>query len=193
MRLLPLHGGGIAAVDDADFAVVFQHRWTLHQNSPSRTRATRYAVARVNGRRVYLHLFLWALWGREPVPVVEHKDGDGLHCTDVNLRPASVEENNRNRGLIRSNTSGYKGVNWDKGKQQWRAKIQVSGTRLHLGYFADPIEAARAYDQAALQHHGEFAVLNLKGESNDPCRDHLPGGDRAGRAREGHEVVAAVG
>ncbi len=164
MRFLALYGGGVATVDDEDFDAVSQYRWMLHKNSPSRTRATRYVVARIDGRRVYLHLFLWALWGRERVPIVDHHDGDGTHCTRLNLRPARVIDNNRNRGLIRSNTSGYKGVNWDKQAGRWRAKIAVDGTRLHLGFFADPIEAARAYDQAALQHHGAFAVLNLKGE-----------------------------
>ena len=162
MRLLPLHGGGVAGIDDQDFEIVSSFRWTLHKNSPSRTRTTRYVVARINGRRVYLHLFLWALWGREPVPIVDHHDGDGLHCTRLNLRSARVIDNNRNRGIIRSNTSGYKGVNWDKQRELWRAKIAVDGTRLHLGYFVDPVAAARAYDAAAKQHHGEFAVLNLE-------------------------------
>ena len=162
MRLLPLHGGGVAGVDDADFEIVSTFRWTIHQNSPSRTRTTRYAIAHINGRRVYLHLFLWRLWGREPVPVVDHEYGDGLHCTRLNLRAARVIDNNRNRGIIRSNTSGYKGVHWDELRGQWRARIATDAGRLHLGYFDDAVEAARAYDRAAQEHHGAFAVLNLQ-------------------------------
>jgi len=162
VRLLPLHGGGVAGVDDDDFEIVSTFRWTLHQNSPSRTRTTRYAIAHINGRRVYLHLFLWRLWGREPVPVVDHEDGDGLHCTRLNLRAARVIDNNRNRGIIRSNTSGYKGVHWDELRGQWRARIATDARRLHLGYFDDAVEAARAYDRAAQEHHGAFAVLNLQ-------------------------------
>lgn len=188
MKLLPLYGGGVAGVDDEDFAAVSQHRWTLHQNSPSRTRTTRYAVTRINGRLVYLHLFLWRLWGRAPVPVVDHRDGDGLHCTDLNLRPARVIDNNRNRGLIRSNTSGFKGVHWDKRRQSWRAKISVAGTRLHVGYFATPVAAAHAYDTAAQLHHGEFAVFNLKGTVDDSSGDSHADRSRDRRSDQGHQV-----
>ena len=161
MRLLRLHGGGVAAVDDEDFEAVSQYRWRLYQPSAARTRTSRYAVACIGRRNVYLHLWLWKRWGRHKVPVVEHENTDGLDCTRDNLRNATVEQNNRNRGLMRSNTTGLKGVTWHIRHQKWHAKISVSKRRLHLGYFKNPQEAARAYNEAALLHHGEFAVLNV--------------------------------
>jgi len=60
----------------------------------------------------------------------------------------------------KNNSSGYIGLSWVKQSRTWLASINVNGKRLHLGYYIDPKEAGRAYDKAALKHHGEFANLN---------------------------------
>ncbi len=199
MRLLRLHGGGVAGVDDADYETLAQHNWKLYAPSPSRTRATNYAVASMHGRKTYLHLFLWRhVWGRAPVPVVDHEDGDGLHCTRLNLRDATVAQNNRSRGALRNNTSGFKGVNWDKRTSRWRAKIAIDGTRLHLGYFDDPQDAANAYDLAALKHHGAFARTNQGAFDATPIRPvpvraRFSGDGTLGLEPDGDPVRAAVG
>jgi hypothetical protein len=44
---------------------------------------------------------------------------------------------------------------------KWRAQIMLNGRLIHLGYFTDPVEAAKAYDEAARKYHGEFASLNF--------------------------------
>jgi hypothetical protein len=41
------------------------------------------------------------------------------------------------------------------------AQIRAEGRLHHLGYFADPVEAARVYDEAAVHLHGGFARLNF--------------------------------
>lgn len=66
---------------------------------------------------------------------------------------------NSNRGA--NNTSGYKGVHLKDGKH-WYAQINVKGKKLYVGRFKTAKEAARAYDTAAIQHHGEFARTNFK-------------------------------
>jgi hypothetical protein len=43
----------------------------------------------------------------------------------------------------------------------FRASIEVHGKQQHLGYFELDIEAAKAYDAAALQHFGRFAHVNF--------------------------------
>jgi hypothetical protein len=57
-------------------------------------------------------------------------------------------------------TSKYLGVCWHINK--WVTHITVNGKCLHLGLFASEEEAAKAYDNAALLHHKEFANLNFK-------------------------------
>lgn len=87
-------------------------------------------------------------------PHIDHANSDGLDNRRCNLRPCSVSENHRNRRLSRRNTSGFKGVHYHAGK--FVARI---ATR-HIGRFATPEEAARAYDAAARQHFGEYARTN---------------------------------
>ena len=56
--------------------------------------------------------------------------------------------------------SAYRGVSWRSDRQKWRAYIQVRYRTIWLGYFSTEIEAAQAYNVAALEHHGAKAVLN---------------------------------
>lgn len=92
---------------------------------------------------------------------VDHKDRNVLNSKFENLRPATFEQNNANRTISRNNTTGYKGVCFCKARNLYQTNIGVSGVKIQIGRFRDPIEAAKAYDKAAKQYHGEFAVLNF--------------------------------
>jgi hypothetical protein len=75
------------------------------------------------------------------------------------LRPPR-RSSQRKRSRPRTNTSGYSGVHWHRRDRKWIARIRVGDRRVHLGSFDDPVEAARAYNRAALEHFGESAWLN---------------------------------
>lgn len=92
--------------------------------------------------------------------VVDHINRNRLDNRRENLRYASAEESMRNRGRFRNNTSGYKGVHWNKASQNWLASIRAGGKQLHLGCFLTPLDAAIAYNNAAVKLHEEFASLN---------------------------------
>ncbi len=117
-----------------------------------------YAMTRINGKTVYLHRILL-----EPSEnqVVDHIDGDISNCRMENLRVCSFQENAFNQQKHPNNTSGYKGVDFDKRRKKYRVRIRTSVGRLHLGYFLTSIDAAQAYDEAALKYHGTFARLNF--------------------------------
>jgi hypothetical protein len=119
-----------------------------------------YATTRVrgeDGRPLRLQLHRLILPG---VPKIDHRDGDGLNCQRYNLREATEQQNQANRGKpAGSHSSRFKGVHWDRGR--WVAKIKVSRRQRHLGRFTDEAEAALAYDRAARAEFGEFAWLNF--------------------------------
>ena len=94
---------------------------------------------------------------------VDHKDGNALNNRRDNLRQATYTQNQGNRRLSRDNTTGYKGVSIDKRKRfkKYRAWIGINQKRKPLGNFYTPTEAAKAYNEAAIQYFGiEFAKLN---------------------------------
>ena len=94
---------------------------------------------------------------------VDHINQNGLDNRKANLRPATHTQNNCNRKKFSKNTySKYKGVCWKKKIKKWTAQIGFNNKMIFLGYFHDEVAAAKAYDQAAIKYHREFAALNFE-------------------------------
>jgi len=157
---VPLTRGLEAVVDLADIALVEGRNWCA-----SDAGNTFYAVSAVAGSatsgRTTLQMHR-AIMGFEPGdPEVDHRDGDGLNNRRSNLREATSAQNQANQRPQAARSSRFKGVCWNKWSQRWMAQINVDGRQRHLGRFADEVDAARAYDAAALETWGEFAHLNF--------------------------------
>jgi len=93
--------------------------------------------------------------------IVEHVDGDLLNNRRENLRLLGKSALRQRDPLRHNNTSGYTGVSFDRKRQRWKAYISLQGKRKHLGRFPTPIQAACAYNEAALRSFGEHARLNV--------------------------------
>ena len=154
---IPLTQGKFAIVDPDDFLRLSKRNWYAVKGC-----STFYAVGTVfkegKGHRLPMH--------REVLRVaddmfVDHINHNGLDNRKANLRPATSAQNTYNR----KKRSGYKGVSFDKNRGLWRASIACCGKREFLGHFGDKREAAKAYDRAAIQYHGQFASLNFPGKS----------------------------
>lgn len=76
-----------------------------------------------------------------------------------NLRPATKIQNQQNIRISKSNTSGVKGVTWNKHHQKYFVRCSVDGTRIHLGYYKELDDAKKVIEDFRLKHHGEFARL----------------------------------
>ncbi len=72
---------------------------------------------------------------------VDHIDNNKTNNNIDNLRWAKFEENQRNKGLQRNNTSGLKGVCWKKDRKKWVSYITIDGIKVTLGYFNSKEEA----------------------------------------------------
>ncbi len=92
---------------------------------------------------------------------VDHIDHDKTNNCVTNLRWCSPTQNSMNKSKQANTTSTYKGVGWHKQAQKWCAQISVNGKPKHLGYFTNEIQAAVAYNNAAICHYAEFACLNV--------------------------------
>jgi len=92
----------------------------------------------------------------ENKPFVDHIDNDKANNNVNNLRWATITENNRNIGLSSNNTSGVKGVCWDKKNKKWRAGISIDGKKKNLGSFNTLEEAKQARQNFANKLFGDF-------------------------------------
>lgn len=89
--------------------------------------------------------------------LIDHVNGNRADNRFANLRLCSAEQNQHNSGKRNANTSGYKGVSFDRDRNRWRASITAFGERKFIGRFDTPELAHMAYCKAAAELHGEFA------------------------------------
>lgn len=110
-----------------------------------------------------VHRIVWFLEYGTQVKVIDHIDGNPENNNPPNLREATQQQNMYNKKKMDGCTSIYNGVTHRKGssKRPWQAQIRINGYRKYIGSFATQEEAARAYDEYAKNHHGEFASLNF--------------------------------
>lgn len=104
------------------------------------------------------------IWHHGFLPeIVDHADCNPMNNQISNLRAATKAENQRNAGMFAHNTSGYKGVIFNKRSKKWNAQIKIFGLNKYLGTFADKETAAEFVQLAREMIHGNFANHGLKG------------------------------
>lgn len=139
-------------VDDDIYRMLNKYTWNaVKSGNTYYARTTRW----VNNKQFNLFAHRVVVDGDE----IDHRNRDGLDCRSKNLRSCTHQQNLCNAHKPQGeNGSGYRGV--IKNKSRWSARIKVHNQRIHLGTFDTPEEAALAYNKAAIEYHGEFALLN---------------------------------
>jgi len=156
MKLVPVHGGYFAQVDDEDYERISALRWHI-----AKGQNTVYASTNVRRDGGYSSVGMHRMVNETPAGLhTDHIDGNGLNNTRANLRTATRVQNARNRQPNKNAASNYKGVCWNKRKRRWVASIRVNKTAIFLGLFKEERDAAAAYERAASEHFGEFARLS---------------------------------
>jgi hypothetical protein len=159
--------GRVALVDDADYELVSQYRWHVHEQSrgPGRRPDGPYArtgVYRPSDRRTVMILMHVLISGVGTG--IDHANGDGLDNQRANLRPAGQDLNSANARPGAGQSSRFKGVRRRR-EGRWEARIRVSGRAIYLGLFSDEEAAALAYDAAARAAWGNFAHINFPAQT----------------------------
>lgn len=145
--------GDKTEIDDFLFPLLSSFNWLLQGHG--------YASTHIGKRSVLLHRFIMGVAFIPSHQQVDHIDGNRLNNKTSNLRLCSPLENARNKNSAKNNITGFKGVFKCSNGPNYSSMIHINGSRLYLGTFKDPREAALAYDAAAREHHGEFARLNF--------------------------------
>lgn len=155
MKYIELTRGKVAIVDDKHYEYLNQFKWrALKDNN------TWYA-GRSDSDKNIIRMHREIMGVTDSKIIVDHADGDGLNNLEENLRICTHGQNMANRRKQINNTSGYRGVYWEKNDKKWRASVKVNGVTKNLGNYDDIEEAARARDEAAKIYYGEFARLNF--------------------------------
>lgn len=122
---------------------------------------TGYLRARYKKKLFFQHRLAWFyVYGVWPVRLIDHKNGNKADNRIDNLREASHTDNKANIKLRQDNKAGYKGVSWSSRDKYYLVQLSYEGKRMTIGYFHDLQEAADAYDKAAIQYFGEYALTN---------------------------------
>lgn len=153
MKQIPLTQGKFALVDDEDFDRVNQYKWRYDNG---------YAVRTTHGshkmrKKISMHHFIM-----NTLECIEtdHRDLNRSNNQKYNLRTCTTSQNQANRKLLPTNTSGFKGVKIRK-EGYIQGYIRVRGKLIYTGSFKNVIDAATAYNEVAKKYFGEFAQLNI--------------------------------
>jgi hypothetical protein len=128
---------------------------------PAHLEGSGYLQFSVDGRNYRSCRLAWLyMTGEWPPSQIDHEDRNRTNDRWTNLRLATHSQNKANSGAYANNSLGVKGVGTTARMKSkpYRARIQVDGSAVHLGYFATPEQANAAYAEAARRYFGDFGV-----------------------------------
>lgn len=150
MKRILLTQNKYALVDDKDFGYLNQFKWRYHSSG--------YAV-----RTIY-HPVKKTIWMHRIINntprkmYTDHVNRDKLDNRRCNLRACTNNQNQGNSKIRIDNTSGHRGISWNKRDKKWQARININGKLKHLGYFINIEDAAKTYEEKAKIIFGEFVI-----------------------------------
>jgi hypothetical protein len=148
--------GHTVLIDEEDYPMLSRLSWNI-----SKSKRTFYAGTKIfmNGRQrsLLMHRMITGFVASQ----IDHKNHNGLDNRKENLRHATKRQNSINHH--RKNKWGYRGVYQKQDSKNFAFQISVAGRKIHSkSGFPTPEAAARAYDLACKEYHGEFGIRNFE-------------------------------
>lgn len=144
---------GYCLIDENQKEKVLIYKWSLSNQGYA------YRTFRKDGVTKHEKMHRFLISAPEGM-CVDHINRDRLDNRLCNLRLCERRKNSYNATKRKNTTSRYKGVYWKADRGYWVARVKVDGKNKILGHFSDETEAAKAYNEGAALHYGEFCSLN---------------------------------
>lgn len=138
--------------DSDDYELIKIHKWHVIKIGDCF-----YAETCIGLKRVRMHRLVMSAVKNQ---IIDHEDHNGLNNQKSNLRYVTTSQNSMNQRLRKNNASGFRGVYFHKVAKKYHAQIKVDGKRKSLGLFDKSLDAAIAYNNAAITFYKEYAQLN---------------------------------
>ena len=107
--------------------------------------------------RLYAHRMIFLMHHGYLPETVDHIDCNKENNKIENLRAATLAQNNLNMPLNKRNTSGVKGVSWNKQNKNWRVTVKVNNKSTYFGSFKNIEDAKIVAEKVREKHFKEFA------------------------------------
>jgi len=150
MKLIPLTQNKFATVDDEDFDYLNQWKWYCNNYG--------YAVRDIRvTSKIKKIILMHRVINKTPLEFeTDHIDRNPLNNQKKNLRTVTSSQNKMNKGKRKDNTSGYKGITWNKKAHKWQAQIELNGKGIYLGLYSNIQGAWLAHEWGEKVYFKEF-------------------------------------
>jgi len=88
---------------------------------------------------------------------IDHINGQRDDNRIINIREVSNQQNSLNSKISKNNTSGIKGVYWDKSRNKWTVRLSIDGKCKFFKRFNDLDLAKLVIEEVRNKYHGKYA------------------------------------
>ena len=153
-----------AFIDDKNFNWLNKHKWYAQKHRKTYY-AKRNTIIDQKQKIIYMHRLIIENKLKRKIKSNEethHINKNGLDNREENLKIVTKSQHRMMKEKRKDCTSCYKGIYYHKQRKKWHARIQLNGKCISLGLFKNELNAAKAYDIAALKYFGQYAKTNLE-------------------------------
>lgn len=116
-----------------------------------------YKRTKINGKLYGNHQIIFLMFNGYIPQQIDHINRNRLDNRIENLRAANNSKNQHNKSIPKNNTSGIKGVTWNKRAKKWYVQLMFNKKQMYFGLYEDLELAELVIKEARKKYHGEFA------------------------------------